>query len=176
VPARRPSLLFSPEVEVRVRGIRLAPMTEAEFLTFRDTEARGYAGDKVRSGDWSDRDAMTLALQAFHRLVPSGPETAGHHLFTVHDAETAVKVGWLWFEVRDDGLSRTAFLSDILIFDEYQRQGYGTACLAEFDNQARSLGIRRVRLHVFGHNMEAKKLYERCGYQVTDCFMAKDLS
>ena len=163
-------------MEVRVRGIRLVPMTEAEFLTFRDTGARGYADDKVRSGDWIERDAMTLALQAIHRLVPSGPGTAGHHLFTVHDAETGVKVGWLWFEVRDDGLYRSAYLSDILIFDEYQRRGYGTACLAEFDNQARSLGIRRVRLHVFGHNTEARKLYERCGYKVTDCSMAKDLS
>jgi RimJ/RimL family protein N-acetyltransferase len=73
-------------------------------------------------------------------------------------------------------LYRSAYLCDILIFDEYQRRGYGTACLAEFDNHARSLGIRRVRLHVFGDNPKAIKLYERCGYQVTDCTMAKKLS
>jgi hypothetical protein len=34
--------------EVRVRVFGLAPMTDAEYLTFRGIEARGYADDKVR--------------------------------------------------------------------------------------------------------------------------------
>ena len=121
------------------------------------------------------RDALTLSIQAFHRFAPSGLQTPDQHFFTVHDAATDTRVGWLWYQVRDDGLYRSAYLCDIAIFDEYQRQGYGTACLAEVDNQAKGLGISRVGLHVFGHNTEAIELYQRCGYKITDCTMAKDL-
>jgi ribosomal protein S18 acetylase RimI-like enzyme len=163
------------EVERAVKAIRLKRMCEDEYRTFRDAAVRGYAEDKQRSGDWVSRDAWTLSLQAFHRFAPSGLQTPDQHFFTVHDAATDAKVGWLWYQVRDDGLYRSAFLCDIAIFGEYQRQGYGTACLAELDNQAKGLGIRRVGLHVFGHNTEAVELYQRCGYNITDCTMAKDL-
>ena len=131
--------------------------------------------DKQRSGDWVRRDALTLSFQAFHRFAPGGLQTPDQHFFTVHDAATDGKVGWLWYQVRDDGLYRSVYLCDIWIFDEHQRQGYGTACLAELDNQARDLGISRIGLHVFGHNTEAIELYQRCGYKITDCTMAKDL-
>ena len=163
------------EREKVVKAIQLKRMCEDEFHAFRDNAVRGYAEDKLRSGDWVDRDALTLSLQAVHRSAPNGLQTPNQHFFTVYDAATDTKVGWLWYEVRDDGLYRSVYLCDIVIFDEYQRQGYGTACLAELDNQAKSLGIGRVRLHVFGHNTEAMELYQRCGYKITDCTLAKDL-
>ena len=158
-----------------MKAIRLKRMGEDEFRTYRDASVRGYAEDKQQSGDWGSRDALTLSVQAFDRFAPSGLRTPDQHFFTVHDAATDAKVGWLWYQVRDDGLYRSAFLCDIVIFDEHQRQGYGTACLAELDDQAKGLGIRRVGLHVFGHNAGAMELYRRCGYKITDYVMAKDL-
>jgi GNAT superfamily N-acetyltransferase len=158
-----------------VKAIRLKRMGEDEYRTYRDAAVRWYADDKQRSGDWVGCDALTLSLQAFHRSAPSGLQTPDQHFFTVHDAITDAKVGWLWYGVRDDGLYRSAYLCDIMIFAEHQRQGYGTACLAELDNQAKGLGLRRVALHVFGHNTEAMELYLRCGYKITDYTMAKDL-
>jgi ribosomal protein S18 acetylase RimI-like enzyme len=162
-------------VENPVKAIRLEQMDETEFCIYRDAAVRAYAEDKQRSGDWARRDALTLSLQAFYRSAPGGPQTPNQHLFTIHDAETDLKVGWLWYQLRDDGLSKSVYLSDIWIFDEYQRQGYGTATLTELDDRAKSLGVGRVGLHVFGHNTEALELYQRCGYRITDCVMAKDL-
>src|SRR6478735_2837630 len=111
------------DVERPVKAIRLRPMCEDEYRTFRDASVRGYADDKVRSGDWASRDALTLSAQAFHRFAPNGLRTPDQHFFTVHDAATDAKVGWLSYQVRDDGLYRSAYLCDIMIFDEYQRQG-----------------------------------------------------
>jgi ribosomal protein S18 acetylase RimI-like enzyme len=158
-----------------VKAIRLKGMSEDEYGTYRDATVRGYAEDKQRAGDWASRDALTLSFQAFHRFAPSGLRTPDQHFFTVHDAATDAKVGWLWFQVRDDGVYRSAYLCDIVIFDEYRRQGYGTACLAELDHQVKALGIGRVGLHVFGHNSGAMELYQRCGYKITVYSMAKDL-
>jgi ribosomal protein S18 acetylase RimI-like enzyme len=171
----RPRIPSAAPVEDVVKAIRLRRMCENEFCTYRDAAVRWYAEDKQRSGDWSSRDALTLSLQAFQRTAPSGLETPNQHLFTIHDAATDTNVGWLWYQVRDDGFFQSVYLCDIMIFDEFQRQGYGTASLAELDNQARSLEIRRVGLHVFGHNTEAVELYQRCGYKITDHVMAKDL-
>src|SRR5262249_59618645 len=111
-------LCRSTAVEGAVKAIRLKRMGEDEYRTYRDAAAQGYAVDKQRSGDWVSRDALTLSLQAFHRSAPSGLQTPDQHLFTVHDAATDAKVGWLWYQVRDDGLYRSAYLCDIVIFDE----------------------------------------------------------
>jgi ribosomal protein S18 acetylase RimI-like enzyme len=158
-----------------MKTIRLKRMCEDEYRIYRDVAVRWYAEDKQRSGDWLSRDALTLSLQAFRRLAPGGLHTPDQHFFTVHDAVTDAKVGWLWYQIRDDGLNRSAYLCDIVILEEFRRQGYGTACLVELDNQAKGLGIRRVGLHVFGHNTGAMELYHRCGYRITNCAMAKDL-
>jgi hypothetical protein len=98
-------------------------MGEDEYPTSRDAAIRGYAEDKQRSGDWVSRDGLTLSAQAFHCFAPSGLQTPDQHFFTIHDAATDAKVGWLWYQVRNDGLYRSAFLCDIVIFEEYQRQG-----------------------------------------------------
>ena len=158
-----------------MKAIRLELMCEDEYRTYRDAAVRGYAEDKQRSGDWASRDALTLSLQAFHRFAPAGLRTPDQHFFTVHDAATGAKVGWLWFQVRDDGVYRSAYLCDLVIFEECRRRGYGTACLGELDARARDLGVGRVGLHVFGHNTGAVELYGRCGYKVTVHAMAKDL-
>ena len=98
--------------EGAVKAIRLKRMGEDEYRTYRDAAVRGYAEDKQRSGDWVSRDALTLSLQAFDRFAPSGLKTPDQHFFTVHDAATDAKVGWLWYQVRDDGLYRSAYLCD----------------------------------------------------------------
>src|SRR6516165_12673221 len=74
------------ELEAAVKAIRLKRMGEDEFRTYRDAAVRGYAEDKLRSGDWVSRDALTLSLQAFHRFAPRGLQTPDQHFFTVHDA------------------------------------------------------------------------------------------
>lgn len=104
-----------------MKAIRLKRMSEDEYPTYRDAAVRGYAGDKQRSGDWPGRDALTLSAQAFDRFAPSGLSTPDQHFFTVHDAATDAKVGWLWYQVRNDGLYRSAYLCDILIFEEHER-------------------------------------------------------
>jgi ribosomal protein S18 acetylase RimI-like enzyme len=167
---------LTPEAEGALRAIQLKRMGEDEFRTYQTAAVRDYAGDKVRTGDWAERDAPALSLQAFQRFAPDGMQTPGQHFFTVHDSTTDAKVGWLWYQVRDDGHNRSAYLCDLVIFDGFRRQGYGTACLAALDDEARGLGLWRVGLHVFAHNPAAAALYKRCGYEVTNLAMAKNLA
>ena len=65
---------------------------------------------------------------------------------------------------------------DIVIDEPYRRRGYGQAAMLALEDSVRSLGLRGIALHVFGHNTAARALYERLGYTVTNINMAKRLS
>jgi len=47
--------------------------------------------------------------------------------------------------------------------------------MAAIEQQARVLGAVAVELHVFGENLPARGLYEKCGYRYTSMHMSKDL-
>ncbi|KZD93163.1 acetyltransferase GNAT family [Bacillus subtilis] len=47
--------------------------------------------------------------------------------------------------------------------------------MAALDQTARSMGIRKLSLHVFAHNQTARKLYEQTGFQETDVVMSKKI-
>jgi ribosomal protein S18 acetylase RimI-like enzyme len=43
------------------------------------------------------------------------------------------------------------------------------------EGEAKRLGFKKLGLHVFGHNMIARGLYEKLGYAITNLNMAKSL-
>lgn len=44
------------------------------------------------------------------------------------------------------------------------------------EDQVRQVGLRRIGLHVFGHNAAAQALYRKVGYEVTNINMAKNVA
>jgi len=47
--------------------------------------------------------------------------------------------------------------------------------LQALDEEIRRSGLKRVELHVFGHNRSAQALYQKAGYTVVDLVMARSL-
>jgi ribosomal protein S18 acetylase RimI-like enzyme len=94
---------------------------------------------------------------------------------TAIEAESGERAGWIWFAVQGDGRHRRAFLYDILIEERFRGQGLGRAAMLAFEREARERGCARVGLHVFGHNLRAKALYDALGYEVDDWTMTKAL-
>jgi GNAT superfamily N-acetyltransferase len=156
------------------REVRLAPLGAAEFDAFAGRAAAEYATDKVRAGQWRAEAAQALARQTLASLLPAGPDTAGHHLFVLQDAASGRRVGTAWLQVEREGEAPYAYLNDIRIDDGWQGQGYGRAALAALEAVARGLGCGSMQLHAFGHNLRARRLYERAGYRTTNVNMRKD--
>lgn len=102
-------------------------------------------------------------------------ETEGGYLFSVKEKEQQTPVGHLWFNVLEQEKGPVAFILDILIYDEFQGQGYGQAAMTALEEKVRELGLNRIGLHVFGHNQRAFRLYQKMGYTVTDIQMFKTL-
>jgi ribosomal protein S18 acetylase RimI-like enzyme len=153
----------------------LRPMSEAEFAAWRPDSIRRYADEKVRSGAWDEASAPARAEAELSKLLPKGLATEDHHLFAVQDA-SGRSVGILWFARVDRAGVPVAYLYELAIWPAFRRQGHAERAMQAFEDQARTLGCRELALHVFGHNLQARRLYAKLGFAETNVNMSKPLA
>ena len=153
----------------------LRAMTEAEFVAWRAEVIPTYAAGKVESGQWPQDEALARSVKEYDELLPQGMATADHHLFTVvNDGATAV--GTLWFAVKTKFNARIAYVFDISVAPQHQRQGHARAAFLALEDEVRRLGLTGIALHVFGHNHGALALYQQLGFAPTNISMFKALA
>ena len=152
----------------------LVAMTEAEYASFREATIPGFAADKVASGQWSAEQSLELSRQAFEELLPEGLRTPNNYLYSVRD-DQGQAVGTLWIAAKEQAGKRIAYIYDIEIQPEHRLRGHASHALAAAEDEARNLGLCGIGLHVFGHNIGARALYEKLGFQPTNINMFKPL-
>jgi RimJ/RimL family protein N-acetyltransferase len=153
-------------------AVHLVPMGESDYVPWRERAIREYAADNVRSGRWTQTEALARSAAQFDEMLADGPNTTGHYLWTVRDAAGG-DVGILW--VATDRRPGHVFIYDIEIDESRRGGGLGTATLAALEHWCRANGISSIGLHVFGHNEGAWRLYRRMGYVETNINMEKRL-
>jgi RimJ/RimL family protein N-acetyltransferase len=158
-----------------IDNISLVELDDAPFREYRDHLVRDYAADKVRAGAWSESEAQIRAAKDVDGLLPEGPATQGHFLYSVREDAADAEVGTVWFALRDSGVGRYVWIYDIIINESFRRRGYASRTLELVEARAKELGAKSVELHVFGHNQGAQALYEKVGYSVTSITMAKQV-
>jgi RimJ/RimL family protein N-acetyltransferase len=158
-----------------IDNISLVELDDAPYRAYRDHLVRDYAADKVRAGAWSESEAQIRAAKDVDGLLPEGPATQGHFLYSVREDAADAEVGTVWFALRDSGVRRYVWIYDIIINENFRRRGYASRMLELVEARAKELGAKSVELHVFGHNQGAQTLYEKVGYSVTSITMAKQV-
>jgi [ribosomal protein S18]-alanine N-acetyltransferase len=63
------------------------------------------------------------------------------------------------------GLGSEWEIENIVVAGSVRKQGLGTQLLAQFLEEARRSGLQAVFLEVRESNLEARALYEKCGFQ-----------
>lgn len=149
--------------------VRLRPMTDAQFITYRENGEAEYAAQIADSGTMSHEAAVIKAAADFERLLTSGLRTPGHHLWTAYDGPDEVGVLWLLVE------NGTAYVYDVQVAEDHRRRGYGRAIMLAGEQAARAKGATSIGLNVFGQNAGARSLYDQLGYRVTSTQMRKEL-
>jgi ribosomal protein S18 acetylase RimI-like enzyme len=155
--------------------VRLVPMPENDFLLFLEKAIPSYAAENVKAGYWSENDALERSRKEFGELLPEGIKSKGQYLFRVEDAETNEKVGIIWLNARTEIPRPAGFIYDIEMDGAFRGKGYGKQTMLAIEVKARELGLKSIALHVFSHNVVAKSLYEKIGYEVKSMNMTKSL-
>ena len=152
--------------------VSLVPMSPERYVTWHAYAVAGYAEENVKSGRWTEDEALSKSQADFEALLPDDLDTVGHELWSVTDAD-GDEVGILW--VATDRRPNYAFIYDIEINPDRRGEGFGTAALLALDEWCRANGIGTIGLHVFGHNQGAWRLYQRMGYVEKSVQMEKQL-
>jgi ribosomal protein S18 acetylase RimI-like enzyme len=152
----------------------LRPMSRPEYDAWMEESVPAYAADKVASGQWTEEASLELSQKENDELLPQGIDTPGHHFYTIVDDKLAA-VGMLWIAVKTKFNSPIAFVYDVSILPERQREGHGYRAFAALEAEVQRLGLSGIALHVFGHNAGARALYEKLGFQPTDITLFKAL-
>lgn len=152
----------------------LRPMTASEYAEWVEESIPGYAADKVASGQWSKEESLQLSRKELQELLPQGLETPENHLFTIVDSQS-VPVGTLWFAVKTKFNAKVAYVFDVGVRPERQREGHAMRAFSALEEQVRSLGLSGIALHVFGRNTAARALYEKLGFQPTNITLFKPI-
>jgi ribosomal protein S18 acetylase RimI-like enzyme len=154
--------------------MRLRPLRDDEYAAFVAASKEGYASDIAEHGGFSIEFARQKSDDDHAAVLPAGLETPGHTIFVV-EADGA-RVGVLWVAERDIGARRVLYIYNIEIDEAQRGHGYGRGAMLLAESEARSRGIDRVELNVFGGNDVARSLYRSLGYVETSIQMGKDLA
>src|SRR5215213_1966240 len=122
-----------------MNGVRLVEMDETSYRGYRKHLVRDYANDKVRAGVWSKTEAEDKAADDVDRLLPEGPATQDHFLYSVRDESVPAEVGVLWISARDSGAGRSIWIYDIIVHQQFRRRGHAYRTLELVEHKAREL-------------------------------------
>lgn len=156
-----------------VGELSLRPMSQDEYVAWRERSEREYAGEIATSRDLDPEAAAAASAGEFAQLLPDGLASPDMHLFTAVVDDEPVGIGW--FELRQRASGVSAWIFDIRLDEDRRGQGLGRRLLDALHDAARGLGATSMTLNVFGDNTTAIRLYESSGYAVTAQQMRKDL-
>jgi len=148
-----------------VADLSLRPMTQDEYVAWRERSEREYAVEIAASRDLDPASATAASAGEFAQLLPDGLASPDMHLFTAEADGQPVGIGW--FELRQRASGTSAWIFDIRLDEDRRGRGLGRALLDALHDAARDLGATSMTLNVFGDNPTAIRLYETSGYVVT---------
>lgn len=149
--------------------IELRKMTAAEFESFLVRSIAEYAKGKEQAESMRPEAAMELSKRSFAELLPEGLNSKDQYLYSYTIDQKVV--GNVWLAKRGDG----CFIYELYLDASLRGKGLGKQLMSLIDDEALRLGFKTIRLHVFGFNKVAIKLYENAGYEATNINMVKHL-
>ena len=149
-------------------------MRPDEYPAFLAASKAGYARDLEELGGQTRAAAAKKAKDDFEAILPQGLATPGHALFVVE--ADGVQVGRLWLTERELGGRRVLYVYETAIDPEHQGRGHGRQAMLLAEEEARTRGLARIELNVFGRNDVARNLYRSLGYVENSVQMSKDLA
>lgn len=152
--------------------VELKEMTPKDFESYFHDKLERYTEVLAENVHEVGKASSVQAEKQLNNLLPEGLATPHHHLYTVQVEEQLAGYVWVKMEVE----KKNAFLYEIYLWEAYRAQGIGTMVMKQLETLLQEKEITYFKLHVFGSNTGARKLYEELGFQVAGVNMLKTLS
>lgn len=156
----------------KMEKVSLRPLEESEFEEYMNLNR--YAKNTAEAEGVSLEEGIKIVKKQNLRILPQGIQTPNQFMFVVVEKESQQTIGKLWFALQKIGEKESIYLYNIELKKEYQGHGYGKAVMGMLEKRAEELGVNDIRLHAFGSNERAWKLYKKIGYEFTNVRMKKE--
>ncbi len=133
-----------------------------QFEKFKDFSIHEYAKDFIKSNNYTEEMALKRAEEDMNNIIPQGLDTPNNYFFSIVN-ENKEDVGYIWYMLEGN---KDAFLCDLYIKEDFRRKGYAGQTLERMEDEVKKLGCKTITLNVFDFNIEARGLYEKCGYKL----------
>jgi ribosomal protein S18 acetylase RimI-like enzyme len=147
-------------------------MTSAEFDEWKPRAVQRYGEQQVQAGSVAADTAQEWAAGEYAKLLPQGLNSPGHHLLIAEQVGQWIGLLWLFVHAGD----QPAFVHYVEVDPAIRGQGLGRAVMAAGKQCATEHGATSIGLHVFGHNLVARRLYDQLGYQISSTHMIMSLT
>jgi ribosomal protein S18 acetylase RimI-like enzyme len=147
----------------------LSLMNEDEFNVYLADKQKRYAETLEENTFEVTEPASLQAKKQLMSFLPNGFKTEQHEFFLIMN--NGLLNGYVWLKI--DQTKKSAFLYEIYLFEEFRSQGIGKEVLYEIEQYLKCKEIIYFKLHVFGTNEKAIKLYETIGFEVAGINMFK---
>ncbi|RHW43343.1 GNAT family N-acetyltransferase [Neobacillus notoginsengisoli] len=154
-----------------MKNISLRKMNEEEFRLYFKNKIERYSDVLSENVHEEGEIPSSKARKQLNNLLPEGRKTPNHYLFNIYKDEQTI--GFVWIKVEVE--KKSAFLYEIFILEEYRAKGFGTAVINIIEDWLKEKEINYFKLHVFGNNTGAYKLYERLGFGIAGINMLKSI-
>ncbi|MEI5906816.1 GNAT family N-acetyltransferase [Bacillus spongiae] len=152
-------------------AVELTSMTEEEFSSYFDEKVERYTEVLSHHVHEEGEEPVVKAAKQLKALLPEGVNTPNHYLFNVNHGSK--RIGFVWLKVELN--KKSAFLYEIYLFDEYRGKGFGSQVMNDIEKWLIKKGVNYFKLHVFGSNTGARKLYEELGFDLMGINMMKPI-
>ncbi|GAA2152771.1 hypothetical protein GCM10009760_49830 [Kitasatospora kazusensis] len=154
-----------------VHDVTTRPVTGDEYPAWLAGKKAHYVTDIVRSGARTPEEARQKSDEDYARLLPDGPDTAGHTIMMMEVAGEVVGTGWL----HHGHLPGVSFGYSLDVYEEQRGKGYGRDAMAVGERVALAGGDSALMFNVWGGNEVAMSLYTGTGYLVVEETRSIDL-
>jgi ribosomal protein S18 acetylase RimI-like enzyme len=155
--------------------LEFVPFDESDYPAWLEQQIPAYALDHVQDGQWTLAESLARSREAYASLLPQGIATPGHTFMHLRVRGEPADAGFLWWQEVEAAGQPGLYVYGVEVAEHARRRGVARAAFLELERVSRAVGQRFVALHVFGHNLAARRLYEELGFTPTNITMRKNL-
>lgn len=147
--------------------LSIRQMSSAESIAALVEARTAYAEQIAQSGAWPVADAIA------HVEAELGEYPVGSTAYVLE--QDGRRVGMMLLGIRDERGSQHGYIYGIYVDPLQRGRGFAREAMRQAEEELRRLGATELRLHVWGHNHAAVRLYEQLGFKLTRLQMRKVL-